>query len=526
MGDYNGHIDRGVFVASVVVVLGLVAPLALFPDQGRELLGAGFDFLTHNFGVVYIIAGIFALGFLVYLGASRHGEIRFSRAGDEPRFGKASWAAMLFCGGIGSSVLYWGTVEWMHYFNNPPFGLASQSDAALVWAVSYPIFHWGLIGWAFYCLPGIAMGYMFYVVGVPSLRLSSACESVIPQSWHKLTNPLIDIIFVIGLVGACSTGIGLGVPLISALTAELLGLDAEALGFGLDFTVIVVITALFSLSAWLGLEKGIKRLSNFNALLAVVLLAFVFLVGPTLFILELGLQTIGHLIENFIQMSFWTDPQRSANFVESWTIFYWAWWLALGPFMGLFIAKISRGRTIREIVFGCLGWGTLGCAVFFVVLGNYAVNLQVSDGLDVLAMLDVSGAPQTIVAILKTMPMAPLVLLIFLVLCVVFVATSYDSASYTLATAVTTELPEEVDPTRSMRIFWAILLGILPITLVYMGGLRPLQSAVTLASVPLLVVMFLMSYALWRALQQGGVVQRVTSRKTQMENISPETVRS
>ncbi len=506
------QIDWPVFYSSVAVLLALILPLMAFPEEGKVFLGAAFDYLTTQFGVVYIIAGIFALGFLLYLAFGRHGSIVFSRGEQAPLFSTLSWSAMLFCGGIGTSVLYWGTVEWAHYYVAPPFGAESLSKEALPWALSYPIFHWGFIGWAFYCLPGIVMGYAFYVKGASSLRLSVACEDVIPPSWRPWLCPVIDLVFVVGLVGACSTGIGLGVPLIGALLVRLLGLEDP--GFLLDVLVILSITALFAASAWLGLEKGIKRLSNINIVSAFSLLLFVLLFGPTLFILELGTTTLGFLVQNFLKMSTWTDPHEGSNFVESWTVFYWAWWLALGPFMGLFIAKISRGRTVRQIILGCLGYGTLGCTVFFVVLGNYAAYLELNEIVAVVAIIAEQGPPEAIVAVLDTLPASTFVLIAFTMIAVIFAATSYDSASYTLALAATKNLAEAHDPSRLHRVFWAILLGFLPITLIYMGGLRPLQSAVTLASVPLLIIMFVSTYVLWKNLNESVQIGDAQSSNT------------
>lgn len=498
--DRQAEIDWPVFASSVGVLLALIVPLAFFPEQGKEMLGLAFDYLTRNFGVVYLLGGLMALIFLLYLAFGKQRHLVFARESDSrtPQFSMLSWSAMLFCGGIGTSVLYWGTVEWAHYFVAPPFSVEPESAEALRWAVAYPIFHWGFIGWAFYCLPGVAMGYAYYIKGASGLRLSAACADAIPVAYQRILNPIIDLIFVVGLVGACSTGIGLAVPLIGALTSHLFGLNADDYGFTLDLIVIVAITMLFAASAWLGLEKGIKRLSNLNVGLSFLLIVFVLLVGPTLFIVELTVETVGFLLQNFLRMSTWTDPESTSTFVESWTVFYWAWWLALGPFMGLFIAKISRGRTMQQMILGCLGYGTLGCTAFFAVLGNYAAFLELEGIVAVLDIVRDSGAEFAVVSVLASLPMPSLVIGLFTIVCVIFAATSYDSASYTLATAASKHLSEDEDPSRGHRVFWACLLGLLPITLIFMGGLRPLQSAVTVASVPLLVILVVMTWVLWR----------------------------
>jgi BCCT family betaine/carnitine transporter len=304
----------------------------------------------------------------------------------------------------------------------------------------------------------------------------------------------------VGLVGACSIGIGLAVPLIGACVAHLLQVDRESLGFALDVVVILVVTCIFASSVWMGLERGIKRLSDINVMLALVLLAFILIVGPTLFIVELGVEGVGHMLQNFIRMGTYTDAAGTTNFVEAWTVFYWAWWLALGPYMGVFITKISRGRTLRELILGGIGYGTLGCVVFFAILGNYALYLEMNQLFPVIETLNSAGAPAAIVGVLGTLPLSSFAILIFTFVCIIFAATSYDSASYTLAASATKSLAPEDHPARGHRVFWAFLLGLLPITLVYMGGLKPLQSAVTLASVPLYAVTVILTISLWRSI--------------------------
>jgi BCCT family betaine/carnitine transporter len=495
------NLDRLIFFGSVLIIFSLCIPLALFPKQGAEMLGAAFNYLTQNFGIFYVVGSVATVGFLGFIAFSRHGAIRL---GDEaPDFSTASWFAMLFCGGIGTSVLYWGSVEWAYYFQTPPFAVEPKSAEALRWAGSYPIFHWGIMGWAFYCLPGVAVAYSYYVRGVKSLRLSDACEPIIGKHSRGVLGRTIDLLFVVGLVGACSTGIALAVPLIGMSVADLFSLDREAWGFSLDLFVIFVVTCVFASSVWLGLEKGIKRLSDLNIIMAIFLLAFILIAGPTLFMVEMGFDSLGHMAQNFIRMSTWTDPLGTSNFVESWTVFYWAWWLALGPYMGIFITKISKGRTLKQLILGCVCFGTLGCFLFFSILGNYAAYLELNGLFPVLETLETHGPPALIVAVLGTLPMSSLILVVFTLVCVIFAATSYDSASYTLAASATKSLDSNEHPARWHRVFWAFLLGVLPITLVYLGGLEPLKSAVTLVSVPLYAVIVLLTLSMWKSIKQA-----------------------
>jgi BCCT family betaine/carnitine transporter len=266
--------------------------------------------------------------------------------------------------------------------------------------------------------------------------------------------------------------------------------------------VISAVTLVFAGSVWVGLERGIKRLSNLAVWMAFALLGFVLITGPTVYILEFGTTTFGFMLQNYMTLSTWTDPASKSSFVESWTIFYWAWWLALGPFMGIFVTKISGGRTIRQLILGSLGFGTLGTGLFFIILGNYAVHLQLTDRLSVLGELNTNGAASAVIQVIATLPLAGIVVPLFCLICVIFAATSYDSASYTLASSTTRALPRDAHPARWNRVFWAISLGLLPITLIQIGGLRPLQSAVVAVSVPLLAVVAIMTAGLWKSLHE------------------------
>lgn len=499
--DPATDIDWFIFIASAIAIFAVCIPLGLYPDAGAVVLNDAFTFVTQKLGVGYILFSIAAIGLLLYLSCSRFGKIVLGGTG-EPDFATFSWAAMLFCGGIGTSVLYWGTIEWAHYYQTPPMGITAETPEALRWATAYPIFHWGFTGWALYCLPAVAVAYAYHVRGVPSLTLTAACEPIIGQWAHRFPGRLIDITYMIGLVGACSTGIGLAVPLIAACLGHMFGFADT---FALKVVVISIVTLVFVVSVWIGLDRGIKRLSNLAVWLAFCLLAFILITGPTVFILEYGTATFGFMLQNFVLMSTWTDPVENSDFVESWTVFYWAWWLALGPFMGIFITKISGGRTIRQVILGSLGYGTLGTSLFFLVLGNYAVHLELSERLPVLNELRSNGPASAVVQVMASLPLAAVVLPVFSLICVIFAATSYDSASYTLASSTTRALPRDAHPARWNRVFWALALGLLPITLIQIGGLRPLQSAVVAVSVPLLLVVALMTAGLWKSLHADEV---------------------
>ena len=273
----------------------------------------------------------------------------------------------------------------------------------------------------------------------------------------------------------------------------------------LQVGVMALCVSLFIFSVWLGLKKGIKRLSDLNLILAAGLLLFILFVGPTVFLVKTSLNGLGLMAQNIVRMNFWTDPFTESGFVESWTIFYWAWWVAFAPYVGLFITRISRGRTIRQVITGMLIYGSLGCWAFYMIIGNYGLFLQLTETVDVLQVMNsgVEGAGNfAIVATLESLPLAPAVIAVFAVVSIIFAATTYDSASYTLASSATLHLTAGDDPARWHRVFWAFALAVMPITLMYVGGgLRTMQVMLLIASLPILIVGVAMSYSLVKSLQ-------------------------
>ena len=494
--DSGANIDWFIFGAGAAGILLVCLPLVLFPAAGKKALAAAFAAIAHSLGSVYLLGALGVLLFLLYLAFSRFGKVVLGRDAT-PEYSSFSWASMLFCGGIGTSVLYWGTVEWAHYYSELPFGGRPGTPEATRWAKAYPIFHWGFIGWALYCLPGVAIAYAYHVRRIPVLRLSTACQAALGRHTDGWAGRCVDLLFMVGVLGAVTTGIGLAIQLIGAGLTDLLDIEPT---FLLDLVVIAIITSLFAFSVYVGLEAGIKRLSVINVGLALILLLIVLAVGPTKHILELGAASVTHMLLNFIPMSIWIDSSNSSSFDESWTVFYWAWWLALGPFMGMFITKISGGRTIRQVVLGTIGYGTLGCALFFVVLGGTAHHQEMAGQTQVLALVADGQGPQAVVRVLETLSAGGFLLSLFVVICVIFSATSYDSAAYVLASSATRSLPTHAHPARWHRVFWAFALGGLPISLVYVGGLVSLQSAVVVTSVPLLLVFALLGTALVKGL--------------------------
>lgn len=495
-------IDRTLFGATVAVIVAAILPVVLVRDEAARFIAGAYDFITAHFGIAYLLYGAGTLAFLVWLALSRYGPVVLGDDSDRIEFSTPTWIAMLFCAGVGAGLLYWAVIEWAYYIQAPPFGLEPRSPGAIEWAASYGLFHWGLTGWALFCLPALAIAYPYYVRNVPFLRLSTACLPFLPGGSNSGRGRLIDFLFMINLIGGAGTSLGLSTPMIAASFSALTGVPHD---FLLEIGMVLLCIAIFGGSAYLGLQAGIRRLSDLNMILAFGLLLFVLIAGPTLFILKTGLNSIGLVLQNFIRLNTWTDPVENTRFVENWTVFYWAWWVAYGPFVGIFVARISRGRTIRQVIGGMLAFGSLGAASFFIVFGNYALSLELTDVLSVTSLIADSGEAGAIAAVFASLPLGKLALAAFFAVAVIFLATTYDSASYTLASVATSRLEAGEDPVRWTRLFWACALGVLPVTLMFAdGGLRVILSATIVVSLPLLVVGAVMALSLVRMLREDG----------------------
>lgn len=498
--DSFAIIDKPTFFGALGMLLAVTVPLVVFPEHGAVWVEIARNFLTENLGFLYLALGAGAGAFMIFIAASDIGRISLGHPDEKPEFSTLSWAAMLFCAGIGASILYWGTIEWAYYYQTPPFQVEGHTAEAARWAAAYGIFHWGPLAWSIYLIPALPIAYFYYVRHRNVLKVSEALLPVLGERHaHGKTGTFIDVLFVFGMLGGGATSLGLAAPLINEGAHELFGAPRNIVT---QVVVLIICTALFGASAYAGLRKGIQTLSRINLWLALLLLAFVFIVGPTVFLANTGLDALGRVLSNLVHMATWMEPFggfdnfKDTHFPQDWTIFYWAWWLAFAPSVGLFIARISRGRTIREMVVGSIFFGTLGCSLFFMVLGNFGLYLQLSGQLDVVAVLNAQSPTAAIFAILGELPMRYFVLGTYTVLAVIFTATTFDSISYILASVVQKRLDGE--PERWNRLFWAFALSIMPIALLLLGGLQTLQTASIVGGAPLLIVAMLLCISIVR----------------------------
>lgn len=490
-------IDPIVFWSSLIVIVTATLLLVLNRESAEPALDGLMTAITFklDWAFQFLTAGLFIL--LVWLTFGRYGKIKLGEG--KPEFSNFSWGAMLFCAGMGTSIMFWSILEPIYYYTGPPFGIKPNSNEAAEWAVTYGLFHWGIMAWSLYALPTVTIAYSFFVKKQSSLKISTACRGMLGKYTDGWVGKAIDILVIWSLVGGLGTSLGLGVPMISQVIGEIFGMEQS---LKLSIIIIVIWTIIYCSSAYLGLYKGIRMLSDFNVYLALAFAIFVLIAGPTLFILSNFTNSFGLMLQNIVKMSFYTDPINKSGFPQSWTVFYWAWFAATSPFMGLFVARISKGRTIKELISAVLLWGTLGSWLYFAVFGGYSLHLQINNILPVTEILDAQGGPAAIVEVLKTLPLSKFVLVFFVILGFIFLATSLDSATYILSAIATKELKEKQEPARWHRLLWGAILAVLAVALLLIGGLRVIQTSAVIVSVPVIIIYLLLTFSLLRWLKQ------------------------
>ena len=496
-------IELRVFLPSLMIVLIAGVYLVLAPDHAAAGASVWKTWVTVNFGWLFLLVAAATLGFCGWLALGRYGRVTLGDPGERPEFRELSWAGMMFTAGIGIGLVTWAFVEPVYYLMTPPMGIEAGTAAAMEWGHAYAQFHWGVVPWAFYVLPTVPIAYSLYVRKTPFLRISAASEGALSTPKRRQWSPLIDTLVILGIIGGAGTSIGLGVPLVAEFFGALTGVES---GTTLNLAVLAVWTLIFGTSVYRGLKAGIRRLADINIFLAVFVVVFVLLAGPTVFILSLSVNSVGLMLNNFLHMSFWLDPVDKSGFPEDWTIFYWAWWIAYAPLMGLFFGRISRGRTIRQVVFGVIGWGSLGTLSFMAVCGAYTLHLELEGLLPVTQILQDQGREAAVVAIIETLPFSTIAILVFTVLSFIFLATTLDSVAYVLASITTRNLRGDVEPARLNRLCWAFALAFIAVGLLLAGGLDTVQASSVVTALPLIPVLGILALSLVRWLRTNDSI--------------------
>ncbi|MDQ0272656.1 glycine betaine uptake BCCT transporter [Cytobacillus purgationiresistens] len=480
-----------VFWISVAIVIVFVLIGVIMPESFERATGQLQSFLTDTFGWYYLILVSILVVFCVFLIFSPVGAIKLGKQDEKPEFSRATWFAMLFSAGMGIGLVFWGAAEPVSHFMTPPLS-DGGTDAAYREAMRYTFFHWGIHAWAIYALVALVLAYFQFRKGEPGL-ISATLKPIFGK--ERMEGPwgtVIDVLAVFATVVGVATTLGFGASQINGGLTYLWGIPDS---FGVQVIIVVVVTILFIFSAWSGLSKGIRILSNTNMVLAVALVILMFIIGPTILILNMFTDTIGGYIQNLVQMSFRISPlnDEHRSWINDWTIFYWAWWISWSPFVGIFIARVSRGRTIREFVIGVLLLPALVSFFWFTVFGTSAIEVQKSGAVD----LSIFPTEQVLFAVFSDFPWSLLLSVIAIVLVAIFFITSADSATFVLGMQTTYG---SLTPPNAVKITWGIAQSIVALILLYSGGLQGLQNALIIAAFPFSFIMVLMMLSLYRSL--------------------------
>ena len=501
-----------VFYVSVTIVLlfilwGLI-PESFLPNGNLDNITSIIQtFIVNHFGWFYLISATVFLVFSLYLIFSKYGKIKLGKPDDKPDFSYITWFAMLFSAGMGIGLVFWGAAEPLSHFNTPPYGEAETSEAAKT-ALQYSFFHWGLHPWAIYATIGLALAFFKFrkqSTGLVSSILHPLFGDRIKGGWGTM----IDTLVVFATVFGVATSLGFGAIQISGGLSYVFGIEQSIL---MQLIIIAIVTVLFMLSAMTGLNKGIKFLSNTNLVLAIALLLLVLFLGPTNFILNLFTNTIGSYVQNLPSMSFRMAPfgGENAGWINDWTIFYWAWWIAWAPFVGTFIARVSRGRTIREFVSGVLLVPTIFGGLWFTVFGGTAIHMDMYQGTNIMQQVNIGGEEIALFAMLESFPAGSLISIVSILLISTFFITSADSATFVLGMQTS---GGSLDPSNRIKFTWGIIQSATAAVLLWQGGLQALQTASIIAALPFTIVMLLIVVSLVKSLKEEVVRMEKAKRQ-------------
>lgn len=466
-----------------LVLWGIISPKGLDAATQKALAS-----ITTNLGWLFLLVVFLFVIAMIIIMFSKWGKIRLGGDDAKPEFSTIAWFAMLFAAAMGIGLVFWGVSEPLCHYFNPPFG-EPASDGAVGIALRYSFFHWGLSAWVVYAFVGMCLGYFAYNLGRPFL-ISSVIEPLVGK--HRWLMPVADFTAIFATFLGVATSLGLGVMQVAEGLNSVFGFPASNLIYSI---LVITFTACFIISAVTGIQRGILYLSNTNLVLAGFLLVAVFILGNPRFVVNALTTGLGEMIQNFIPMSTWTNYLHDGAWVGGWTIFYWAWWIAWAPFVGGFIARISRGRTVKEFIMGVLIVPTLICATWMCVWGGNAVYLQHFGIFDFKPMLDASTA-SPIFGLLQNLPGTTLLSVLVMIVIAIFFITSADSATF--VNAMYCSYGNE-NPKTWLRVVLGCLEGGLALILLLSGGLTALQTASIVGALPFLIFMIAMFFSITRA---------------------------
>ncbi len=493
---------RNIDPATTFIPFGIILVLCIFfvidPEGSTGALGAVRGFLGDDFGVYYLIVGLGIFLAALYMAFSKYGNIVLGKPGEKPEYSFFAWGSMMFTAGLAADILFYSICEWILYANEPHLAeLGSIQD----WASTFPLFHWGPIVWSFYASLAACFAFMLHVRGCHKQKYSEACRPILGAYTDKAPGKLIDVLAVIALIAGTATTFSIATPLLSRALCTLFGVTDSK---WLTITILLIICTVYTVSVLRGMQS-VNFLARICMYVFYALLIYVLVFGnQARYIIETGFSAIGNLAQNFIVLSTWTDALRTSNFPQNWTIFYWAYWLVWCVAAPFFMGSISRGRTVRQVVLGAMVFGLSSTFLSFIILGNYSLGLQMHGILDVMGIYAENGdLYDTIIRVIQTLPVYQIVLVLLVVSMIAFYATSFDSITLVASAYSYKEIGEGEEASKGMKFFWAILLIMLPIALLFSeSSMNNLQTVSIIAAFPIALVIALIIASFFKDAQR------------------------
>ena len=494
MENQKKSIDWITMLIPFALVIVLMAVFMLIPEQSKVVVDDMRGFFGDTIGLYYPILAIGSVLCALYVALKpKYGNIKFGNI-DKPVYSNFKWGTMIFTSTMAADIMFYSLIEWALYGAEPH---VSEMGSMQMWAPTYTLFHWGPLAWGFYVILAVCFGFMMHVRKRERQRFSEACRPLFGDKVDGFLGQVIDIIAIFAVVCATATTFSLATPLLTKGMGVVFGFEVTTI---ITICVLLLICTIYTVTVLFGVT-GISKLASICSYLFFgILLYFLFFGGETRYIIETGFQSLGNLAQNFIGLSTYMDPLRENGFAQNWTVYYWAYWLVWCVATPFFIALISKGRTIRNTVFGSFGWGLAGTYMSFVILGNYGLAQQMKNGLDVTGFIGNGGEMyDAILMIFDTLPLPKLALMLLVITMIAFYSTTLDGITYVASSYSYKQITAEEEPSRKIRGFWALLLIFLPIGLLFAeNSLYSLQGVTIIAAFPVGVLLCLIVWSFFK----------------------------
>jgi len=492
-GNLFQLLDKPLIIVPLIIVTALFIVFFLYPERSTEITDLIRGFLGNQLGSFYIVLGLSIVLITLYIAFSKYGKIRLGKT-DKPEFPDYKWAVLIFTSVFAADLIFYSLIEWALYAEEARI---AQMGNAFEWQASYPLFHWGPIPWGFYVMLTTAFAFMLHTRGRKKQKFSEACRPLLGDKVDGFAGKTIDIIAICALIAGTATTFSVTTPLLTASLSRIFGFEA---GAGITVIILVVIALVYTITVFFGV-KGIVKAGMVCAVMFLSMIAYFLLFsGQAQFIIETGITSIGNLAQNFIGLATWMDPLRvssdgaGGNFVQNWTIFFWAYWMAWCVATPFFLGMISKGRTIKNVILGTYGYGLAGTFLSFIVFGNYGLSQQVAGNVDVVSTIvageySLAAMAQSIIQIFETLSGTTILLGVLFIMLIVFYSTTFDSLTYVVSAYSYKKLQPEEESSNRVRAFWAIVFIILPIGLIFAeNSITSLQSVSIIAAFPIGIV--------------------------------------